>query len=92
MKNLLLVLLLTISAACCCTANDRAKRFRSKQTITLPCGKKLLFATWKWKEGNLWYATRAFSTGEIPETVTLQEDSRYGVLKKGTITFVECSE
>ena len=88
MRNLLFVLLLTLSTVGC-SANYRAKNLGGKQTVKLPCGKKLLFATWK--DSNLWYATRSFRTGEIPETVTLQEDSSYGVLK-GAVTFVECSE
>ena len=69
-----------------CTSNSRAKNFGGSYTIKLPTNTKLVEATWK--DANLWYLTRPMRENEIPETLTFQEDSQFGVME-GTVIFVE---
>ncbi len=69
-----------------CTSNARSKNWGGTYTIKLPTNTKLVEATWK--DANLWYLTRPMRENEIPETLTFQEDSQFGVME-GTVIFVE---
>jgi hypothetical protein len=69
-----------------CTSNARSKNWGGTYTIKLPTNTKLVEATWK--DANLWYLTRPMKENEIPETLTFQEDSQFGVME-GTVIFVE---
>ena len=69
-----------------CTANQRARTFGGKQTVSLHPGSKLVTATWK--DANLWYATRPMRPDEKPETITFAESSSWGTLE-GVVVFVE---
>lgn len=69
-----------------CTQNQRAKHWGGTQTIVLPTGQKFVGVTWE--ETHLWYAYRAMRTNETPETVTLQEQSSWGLIQ-GKVVFVE---
>ncbi len=75
-----------ILGAASCTANQRAKNFGGSQTVELSPGVKLVTATWK--DAELWYLTRPMRVGETPETLTLHEQSSFGMVE-GTVTFVE---
>lgn len=69
-----------------CTENSRAKSFGGTMTIDIPQGNKLVSATWK--EDQLWYLYRPARAGEKPETSTLREDSKFGLIQ-GTVVFNE---
>ncbi len=70
-----------------CTENSRARNFGGSGTIAVPCGQKVVNATWK--ETNLWYLTRPMREGEVPETYSFSESSQFGVLE-GAMTIKEC--
>jgi hypothetical protein len=82
----LVVLFAVVAGATGCTENQRAKNFGGSYTVNLPSGQKLVNASWK--NDDLWYLVRPMRDGETPETLTLVEDSSFGVLS-GTVTFVE---
>jgi hypothetical protein len=58
-------------------------------TVPLPCGQKLIQATWKGKDGmELWTLTRGVRPDEQAETSLFRASSLFGVLE-GQVTFVE---
>ncbi len=69
-----------------CTENQQAKNFGGTAKIDLPAGTKFVAATWK--EDALWYAYRQARPDEKPETVTLKEQSSFGLLQ-GEVVFSE---
>lgn len=69
-----------------CTQQQRAEDFGGTTIIDLPVGQKLVMATWK--QSDLWYLTRPFRPGEVPEVQTFQESSSFGVLN-GKVVFKE---
>ena len=92
MKKLLVIFLVFVAyfvEVAGCTSNQRAKGWGGDMTINLPCGKKLIVATWK--EDNLWYLTRPMREGDASETYQFSEDSSWGIMS-GTVTFVECKK
>ena len=80
------ILLVTILVLCGCTENARTKVIGGTQTINVPAGQKVFDVTWK--DANIWYATRPFREGEVPETVTFHNKSNYGILE-GKVIFKE---
>jgi hypothetical protein len=85
-KPILLILTILGLSFVSCTSNTRAKNWGGTYTINLPANTKLVEATWK--ESNLWYLTRPMRENEIPEILTFQEDSQFGIIE-GTVTFIE---
>lgn len=85
MKNIVIIasIIATLSS---CTENQRAKQFGGTATVDLPKGTKFVNATWK--EDALWYAYRPARVGEMPETVTLREQSSFGLIE-GEVRFNE---
>lgn len=79
----LIVILLSASG---CTENSRAKKYGGTAFVDLPEKTKFVFATWK--DDQLWYAYRPARQGELPETTTLQEQSKWGLIE-GKVIFVE---
>jgi hypothetical protein len=69
-----------------CTENSRAKKFGGTATVNLPPGTKFVGATWK--DAELWYLHRPAREGETPETITLQEQSSFGMIE-GKVIFRE---
>lgn len=69
-----------------CTENARAKAWGGTATVDLPANTKIVNATWKDQE--LWYLTRPMRTGEVAETVTLHEQSSFGLVQ-GKVIFKE---
>jgi hypothetical protein len=69
-----------------CTENERAKKYGGTMTVDLPPNTKFVSASWK--EDQLWYVYRVRKDGEIPETFTMKEDSRFGIIQ-GKVQFVE---
>lgn len=69
-----------------CTENSRAKKYGGTAFVDLPEKTKFVFATWK--DDQLWYAYRPARQGELPETTTLQEQSKWGLVE-GKVIFVE---
>lgn len=63
-----------------------AKNMGGTVTIDVPKGQKVIEATWK--DSNLWYLTRPMRKDEEPETLTLQEDSNFGIIE-GKVIFEE---
>ena len=85
MKKILLVVVALLAFGC--TENDRARSFGGTMGINLPCGQKLVNATWK--ETHMWYLTRPMEATEEPVTSVFHEDSSWGVMN-GTVNFREC--
>jgi hypothetical protein len=69
-----------------CTQNIRAKAYGGTAEVDLPAGTKLVTATWK--DAQLWYLVRPAKPGEAPETLTLHEQSSFGVIQ-GKVVFRE---
>ena len=69
-----------------CTENTRAKKYGGTMTVDLPPNTKFVGATWK--EEQLWYIYQNRKDGETPETFTMKEDSRFGIIQ-GKVQFVE---
>lgn len=85
MKKLITIaILLVISVGC--TENARTKVLGTTQTIQVPKGQKVFDVTWKGED--LWYATRPFREGEVPETCTFHAKTSYGMFE-GTVIFTE---
>lgn len=55
-------------------------------TIHLKAGNK--FVGYDWLDDNVWTARREMRPGEFPETIVIEEHSRFGQLE-GTITVIE---
>ena len=83
MKKILLPLILLLTA---CTENERAKRYGGTMTVDLPENTTFVGATWK--EDQLWYIYRPRTNGETPKTITMKEDSKFGLLQ-GKVLFIE---
>lgn len=82
-----LILILTISAFLFgCTENQRVKMYGGKITINIPKGYKVTNITWK--NNDLWYSYRPFTSGEEPLTTYFVEESNFGMME-GKVTFVE---
>lgn len=86
MKTKTTLIAIALASLVSCTENQSAKGFGGTATIDMPPGTKFVCATWK--EANLWYVYRPSREGEKPETVTMQEDSNFGVLE-GKVIFQE---
>lgn len=69
-----------------CTENTRAKKYGGTMTVDLPPNTKFVSATWK--DETLWYIYRNRKNDETPETTTMREDSRFGIIE-GKVQFVE---
>lgn len=78
-------LLLTIFVAGC-TENQFARQFGGTIRINLPPNTKFVNATWKNNE--LWYIYRPRQAGESVDTVTMREDSNWGLME-GAVQFIE---
>jgi len=76
-------ILLTVPS---CTENVRAKTFGGTTVVELPPKTKLVSATWK--DTDLWYLYRPANPGETPTSLTLKEDSSFGLLE-GQVIFNE---
>lgn len=81
--------LLLLLCFCGCTQNIRARNLGGTATVTLPCGQKLLNATWK--DSDLWILRRDMRPGEVAESYVFAEDSAYGALE-GKIILKECGK
>ena len=82
----IMILLATTVGFLGCTQNDRAKNFGGEDTIVLPCGHRLITATWK--DTNLWYLSETIKPDQEPRKTTFKEKSSIGLLQ-GTVIFVE---
>jgi hypothetical protein len=82
----LLLAALTVTSLLSCTENSRAKSYGGTATVNLP--EKTKFVTATWKDDQLWYAYRPARPGEVPETTTLKEQSKWGIVE-GSVVFVE---
>lgn len=69
-----------------CTENERAKQFGGTMKVDLPANTEFVSATWKTDE--LWYIYRPRKEGETPDSITMQENSNYGLLE-GKVQFNE---
>jgi hypothetical protein len=69
-----------------CTENERAKKYGGTMNVDLPPNTKFISATWK--EDELWYIYRNRKNDEPPETFTMKEDSRFGIIQ-GKVNFTE---
>jgi hypothetical protein len=69
-----------------CTENQMAKQFGGTMRVELPANTKFVNATWKNDE--LWYIYRNRRADESAETVTMQEDSNFGLVE-GKVLFIE---
>jgi hypothetical protein len=89
-----IAILLVLVAALCgmtCTDQERAKHHGGTATVKLPCGQKILGATWK--DDDLWYLTRPFRPGEPAEKVTFwQRKNLKGITGNGKVVLVECAD
>jgi len=65
-----------------------ARNLGGNLDFRLPCGQKLVTATWK--VDDLWYMTRPIRAGEEPETVTFSVSTLLGMME-GKVTFYESS-
>ena len=83
MKYALIGLIALMMSGC---GNYMARNMGGTETIELPPGQKLKFATWK--ELDIWYATEPRKAGELPATTTFQQKSNTGLIS-GTVLFVE---
>jgi hypothetical protein len=72
-----------------CTEQMRVKTWGGESSINLPCGTKLVNATWK--NADIWYLTRPMHDGELVETYSFAESSSWGLME-GVITVKECRE
>jgi len=54
----------------------------------VPCGQKLVNATWKGDNMELWTLTRPMRYGEAPETSNFKASTLYGILQ-GEVVFTE---
>jgi hypothetical protein len=62
-----------------CTNLQRAKRWGSQETVTLPAGRKLVNVTWK--DSNLWVLTRPAREGEKADAEwAFDENPSWGIL------------
>jgi hypothetical protein len=60
-----------------------------KMSFPLPCGQRLVNATWKGRDGmELWYLTRPLRAGEAPETSVFQASTLFGIWE-GRVDFTE---
>lgn len=82
----LLLAVLAVTSLLSCTENSRAKSYGGTATVDLP--EKTKFVTATWKDDQLWYAYRPARPGEVPETTTLKEQSKFGLIE-GKVLFVE---
>jgi len=89
LKTTLLAALFAVLSLTACTQNSRAKGWGGTATVDLPANAKLVTATWK--DSQLWYLTRPMRKDEVAETLTLTEESSYGVLE-GEVIFKESKQ
>ncbi len=64
------------------------KQAGSGSHVELPSCEKLVDVAWK--KYQLWYLTRPFRDGEVPETYAFREDNALGVEKDITIKEMPC--
>lgn len=84
-KNILLSIIAALAFASC-TENERAKQFGGTMKVDLPTNTEFVNATWKNDE--LWYIHRPRKEGETIDTITMQEDSVFGLVE-GKVLFIE---
>lgn len=83
MNKFMILVVLLLSG---CTGNQWAKTYGGTETITVPKGQKVFDVTWKGED--IWYATRPFREGEVPETSTFRAKTNFGILE-GSVIFEE---
>lgn len=88
MNKFALVLALVSLPAC---QNSVVRKVGGSMTVNIPCGQKLVTASWK--QDDLWYLTRPMPLSEDPSLLTYQEKSLWGALE-GQVIFAEsrCKE
>jgi hypothetical protein len=86
MKKKFILSLIAALAFASCTENERAKTFGGTMNVDLPPNTEFVSATWKTEE--LWYIHRPRKSGETPDVVTMQEDSKFGLIE-GKVIFTE---
>jgi hypothetical protein len=86
MKQKIILSLITAIAFASCTENQMAKKFGGTMKVDLPINTEFVSATWKNDE--LWYIHRPRKQGETVDTITMQEDSKFGLLE-GKVLFIE---
>jgi len=84
-KNILLSIVAALAFASC-TENERAKQFGGTMKVNLPPNTEFVSATWKNDE--VWYIHRPRKQGETIDTITMQEDSKFGLVE-GKVLFIE---
>lgn len=90
MKNkLMLAAAIAVIYLTSCTENTRAKACGGTATVDLPPNTKIVNATWK--DHELWYLTRPMRSDEVAETMTLHEQSSFGLIE-GKVIFKETKQ
>jgi hypothetical protein len=86
MKQKIILSLIAAIAFASCTENERAKQFGGTMKVDLPPNTEFVSATWKNDE--VWYIHRPRKQGETVDTITMQEDSKFGIVE-GKVLFIE---
>lgn len=86
MKKKFILSLIAALAFASCTENERTKQFGGTMKVDLPTNTEFVSAAWKNDE--LWYIHRPRKEGETIDTITMQEDSVFGLLE-GKVLFIE---
>lgn len=79
-------LILVILCITACDNNAVVRKLGGTMTVDLPCGQKLVNASWK--RDDLWYLTRPMNLSEDPSLLTYQEKSLWGQME-GQVIFSE---
>ena len=86
MKKKFILSLIAALTFASCTENERAKQFGGTMKVNLPPNTEFVSATWKNDE--VWYIHRPRKQGETIDTITMQEDSKFGLVE-GKVLFIE---
>jgi hypothetical protein len=86
MKKKFILSLIAALVFASCTENQMAKKFGGTMKVDLPTNTEFVSATWKNDE--LWYIHRPRKQGESIDTITMQEDSNFGLVE-GKVIFTE---
>ena len=86
MKKKFILSLIAALAFASCTENQMAKQFGGTMKVDLPANTEFVNATWK--NDGLWYIHRPRKQGETIDTITMQEDSNFGLVE-GKVQFIE---
>lgn len=89
MKRRTLITLLITLFVSACTEQSCARQYGGESDVSIPCGRKLVIATWK--DNDLWFLTRAWKDGDQAESYVFNESSSWGLME-GTVNIKECQK